>query len=89
MANILIVVDTYIPDKTSGSKLISDLIKKLKNNNKVLLICPRDKTLKNIYNKNLIVHNVYCGPIKSKNFYLRGFFELFMSIIIWFNLKKI
>ena len=38
VANILIVVDTYIPDKTSGSKLISDLIKKLKNNNKVLLI---------------------------------------------------
>ncbi len=88
MANIIIVVDTYSPDTTSGSKLIVDLTKELKKNNKLLLICPRDKTLNNTYKKNIIVHNIYCGPIKSKNFYIRGFFEFFMSVIIWFNVKN-
>jgi len=88
VANIIIVVDTYNPDKTSGSKLIGDLTKELVKNNKLFLICPRDKILNNLYKKNLTVCNIYCGPIKSKNFYIRGFFEIFMSMIIWMNARK-
>jgi len=88
VANIIIVVDTYNPDKTSGAKLISDLSKELVKENKLLLICPRDHFLNNYRKKNLSVRNIYCGPIKSGNFFIRGFFEMIMAIIIWFCTKK-
>lgn len=88
MTKIIIVVDTYYPDKTSGSKLIGDLIEELIKKHKVLLICPRDKLLKNNKKKNLILQNIYCGPIKSNNFIIRGVFEIIMPFIIWIKVKK-
>jgi len=86
--NIIVIVDTYNPDKTSGAKLISDILKELTKKNKVILICPREHFLPNSNKKNLSIYNIYCGPIKSQNFLIRGFFEIFMSIVIWFCTKK-
>lgn len=85
----LIVTDTFYPDTTSGAKLINDLYDLLKKKNKkVLVICARDKNIPN--KKNII--NVNCGPIKSRNFFIRGISEFFISRILFaktLNLLKL
>jgi hypothetical protein len=85
----LIITDTYYPDTTSGAKLINDLYDLLKKKNKkVLVICARDKNIPN--KKNVI--NVNCGPIKSRNFFIRGISEFFLSRILFaktLNLLKL
>lgn len=88
MKNVLIIIDTFKPDMTSGAKLIDDLSSGLIKKNKVLIICPRDKNIPNLKKKNFELLNVNCGPIKSNNFIIRGFFELIMSFILWHIAKK-
>jgi hypothetical protein len=76
----LLVTDTFYPDTTSGAKLINDLYDLLKKKNKiVLVICARDKNISN--KKNVI--NINCGPIKSRNFFIRGISEFFISRILF------
>lgn len=89
------VCDTYYPDKTSGAKLIYDLVNELLKKNQVLVIVPRNssfnelfKSIKIYYKKNLKVIFVPCFKIKNPSFLVRGMSEFFMSYILWFRLKN-
>ena len=53
MKNVLIIIDTFKPDMTSGAKLIDDLSIGLIKKNKVLIICPRDKNIPNLKKKKI------------------------------------
>ena len=86
---ILIVSDTFVPDKTAGSNLLKDLINNLKKKNQVTLICARDRYIKNFKKKNFNLININCGYIKHHKFLLRGFFEFLMPFILWIRTKKI
>ena len=86
---ILILTDTYYPDKTSGAKLLLDLQTSLKDRKiSSLIISAKNGSFfkKNLVKKNII--QVYVGFIKSNNFYIRGFYEYLMQYIIWFKTKS-
>ena len=80
---ILIVADSFEPDKTAAAQILNDLKNFYKNsNNKVLIVVPRDK-IGIVSRNNTEVLNIFCGPIKSKYLILRGFFEYIMQFILY------
>ena len=89
MNRVVIITDTFDPDKTSGAKLIGDLSYEIAKKNKVLILCSRSKNLKNYKKKNINIVNIFCGPIKNSNFFVRGFFEFLMQYAMWLYSKKI
>jgi hypothetical protein len=51
LKNILIVSDTFYPNKTSGAKLLFDLTNELKKKNKILVICAQNSNLIEFFKK--------------------------------------
>ena len=51
---ILLVCDTFLPDKTSGAKLLYDLSNKLSKTNEVLVVVPRNSNFFEIFCKSKI-----------------------------------
>ena len=79
---IIIISNSFYPDRNSASKLLEELSESLiTKNTDVLVVCARpNKTKKLFFNhKKIKINNVYCKNIKSKNLYLRGLAELSMS----------
>ena len=94
--NILLVCDTFFPDKTSGAKLLYDLSNKLSKTNKVLVVVPRNSNFFEIFykskintKKNITILFVPTFQIKNQIFFIRGLSELLMSYILWYKSKKI
>ena len=82
MKKIIIITNTFYPDRNSASKLLEELSKNLiKNKINVLVVCARsDKKNKAfLYYKNIKINNIYCRNIKNLNLYLRGIAELSTS----------
>ena len=79
---IIIITNTFYPDRNSASKLLEELSESLINkNNDVLIVCARpDKKKKLFLNyRKIKINNIYCKNIKSNNLYLRGLAELSIS----------
>lgn len=95
MKKILIVSDTFYPERTSGAKLLYDLTNELKKKNKILVISAKETNLirffrkKKIIKKNnikiIFVPSLY---IKNKNLILRGLSEMFLGLILWHKTKN-
>ena len=96
MKNILIVSDTFYPNKTSGAKLLFDLTNELKKKNKILVICAQNSNLIEFFKKlnissqkkNLKIVFVPSLFIKNKNLFIRGLFEFIMGFIVWHKAKN-
>lgn len=95
MKRILIVCDTFYPDKTSGAKLLYDLSNELKKNNKILVLSSCNSSFfgffkkpKSIKKKNIEIIFIPSLYIKNKSLIIRGFFELFIGFILWYKTKK-
>ena len=93
--NILLICDTFFPDKTSGAKLLYDLSNKLSKTNKVLIVVPRNSNFFEIFykskintKKNITILFVPTFQIKNKIFFIRGVSEFLMSYILWYKSKK-
>lgn len=89
---ILIITNTFYPDRNSASKLLEELSKNLiKNKINVLVVCARsDKKNKSFLNyKKIKINNIYCKNIKNLNLYLRGIAELSTSKKLISGSKKI
>ena len=79
---IIIITNTFYPDRNSASKLLQELSKNLSRKKfDVLVICARsNKKNKKFTNfKNIKINNVFCKNIKNSNLYLRGLAELSIS----------
>ena len=94
--NILLICDTFFPDKTSGAKLLYDLSNKLSKTNKVLIVVPRNSNFFEIFykskintKKNITILFVPTFQIKNQIFFIRGLSELLMSYILWHKSKKL
>jgi len=92
LKKILLVCDTYFPDKTSGAKLLQELCHGLSNQNKILVIVPRDSKILDLFastkilkHKNIKVIYVKCLKIKNHNLIIRGISEFLMSYILWYK----
>lgn len=51
MKNIVIVSDTFVPDKTSGARLLEDLALELSKKNNVLVLSAKNSNFSNFLNK--------------------------------------
>ncbi len=96
MKKILLVCDTYFPDKTSGAKLLNDLSSELSKKNSLLVIVPRNSNFLSLFRKNKLKNKkkikiifVPTYQIKNPNFIIRGLSEFFMSYILWYKTKNI
>lgn len=99
MKNIVIVSDTFVPDKTSGARLLEDLALELSKKNNVLVLSAKNSNFsnflnkeKNFYKKNkkrLQIIRINCPFIKSNHFIIRGISEFLMDYIIYYKSKKI
>ena len=79
---ILIITNTFFPDRNSAAKLLEELSKSLvKKGIDILVVCARpNKNNKiSIYDKNIKILNINCGNIKSSNLYIRGLAEFALS----------
>ena len=93
---ILLVCDTFLPDKTSGAKLLYDLSNKLSKTNEVLVVVPRNSNFFEIFCKSKInikkkITTLFVPTFQIKNqiFFIRGISEFLMSYILWYKSKKI
>tara|TARA_B100000989_G_scaffold277910_1_gene239228 strand:+ start:10749 stop:11918 length:1170 start_codon:yes stop_codon:yes gene_type:complete len=93
---VLLLCDTYYPDKTSGAKLLFDLSGSLSKSNQILVIVARNSNFSEIFNipriinkQNLKIIFIPCFKIKSHNYIIRGISEFLMSFILWYRSKRI
>lgn len=96
MKKILILCDTFYPDRTSGAKLLNDLTINLSKKNSLLVVVPRNsdflrlfKNIKITNKKNIQIIFVPSYQIKNHNLIIRGISEFFMSYILWNKTKNI
>lgn len=89
---IIIITNTFYPDRNSASKLLEELSKNLiKNKINVLVVCARsDKKNKAFLRyKKIKINNIYCKNIKNLNLYIRGIAELSTSKKLILGSKRI
>jgi UDP-N-acetylglucosamine:LPS N-acetylglucosamine transferase len=99
LKNIVIVSDTFVPDKTSGAKLLEDLALELSKKNNVLVLSAQSSNFFKFFNKQKIFYQknkkkikiirINCPYIKSNYFILRGIGEFLMDYIIYYKSQKI
>ena len=94
--NILLLCDTFFPDRTSGAKLLYELSNELSKKKNLLVVVPRNSNFFEIFNKlkinnkkNIKIIFVSSFQIKNQNYLLRGLSELLMSYILWHKSKRL
>ena len=78
MKSVIIISDSYYPDKTSSAKLLKDLTDELlKNNIKVTILTTGEKNIL-INKKNLKILKNKIPFINSQNFFIKFIGEIIM-----------
>ena len=88
MKSVIIISDSYYPDKTSSAKLLKDLTDELlKNNIKVTILTTGEKNIL-INKKNLKILKNKIPFINSQNFFIKFIGEIIMPYIFLKNYSK-
>ena len=86
--NLVVLCDSFFPEKNSCANLMTDLCKELAKQNKVILLTVKDNFEKNINFKNLTIHKIKCFKNKQVNYGYRFFGELLMPFFFMFYIKR-
>ncbi len=88
MKSVIIISDSYYPDKTSSAKLLKDLTEELlKNNIKVTILTTGENNIL-INKKNLKILKNKIPFINSQNFFIKFIGEIIMPYIFLKNYSK-
>ena len=85
--NLVVLCDSFYPEKNSCANLMTDLCKDLANKNKIILLTVKNNFAENMNLKNLKVYRVKCLKTKRANYWNRFFGELLMPFFFLIYIK--